>query len=211
MTSSFWRSLAPPPRAIRLLSLAAWAVLSACSTPPVQPPAPSVPLAAAFAHSHAAQAEGAAADAAWWAAWGDSTLTALVEEALGANQDIAIALQRVAQARAGADAQGSRLWPTVGVQGSAFRSDSGLPPPVKQEIPDTRALRAGIDVAWEIDLAGGVRAARDAARADTTGAAAGVQGARLLVASEVARQYFCLLYTSPSPRDGLLSRMPSSA
>ena len=25
------------------------------------------------------------------------------------------------------------------------------------------------------------------------------------------RQYGCLLYTSPSPRDGLLSRMPSSA
>ena len=25
------------------------------------------------------------------------------------------------------------------------------------------------------------------------------------------KQYFCLLYTSPSPRDGLLSRMPSSA
>ena len=26
-----------------------------------------------------------------------------------------------------------------------------------------------------------------------------------------ARKRFCLLYTSPSPRDGLLSRMPSSA
>ena len=26
-----------------------------------------------------------------------------------------------------------------------------------------------------------------------------------------ARGYACLLYTSPSPRDGLLSRMPSSA
>ena len=25
------------------------------------------------------------------------------------------------------------------------------------------------------------------------------------------RFYFCLLYTSPSPRDGLLYRMPSSA
>ena len=25
------------------------------------------------------------------------------------------------------------------------------------------------------------------------------------------RRFFCLLYTSPSPRDGLLSRMPSSA
>ena len=28
---------------------------------------------------------------------------------------------------------------------------------------------------------------------------------------EVATFYTCLLYTSPSPRDGLLSRMPSSA
>ena len=27
----------------------------------------------------------------------------------------------------------------------------------------------------------------------------------------VARGFTCLLYTSPSPRDGLLSRMPSSA
>ena len=67
MTSSSWRSRGPAPRATRLLALAAWAVLSACSTPPVQAPAPSVPLAAAFAHSHAAQAEGAAAGAAWWA------------------------------------------------------------------------------------------------------------------------------------------------
>ena len=36
----------------------------------------------------------------------------------------------------------------------------------------------------------------------------------LLVDAYMARRaldYFCLLYTSPSPRDGLLSRMPSSA
>jgi NodT family efflux transporter outer membrane factor (OMF) lipoprotein len=192
MTSFSWRSRESATRATRLLSLAAWAVLSACSTPPVQTPAPSVPVAGTFANSHATEAEGEAAGAAWWAAWGDSTLTALVEEALGANQDIAIALQRVAEARAGADAQASRLWPAVDVQASASRSSSGLPAPVKQVMPDTRALRAGIDVAWEIDLAGGVRAARDAAQADTTAAAAGVQGARLLVASEVARQYFVL-------------------
>jgi len=192
MTSSSWRSRGSPPWAIRLLPLAAWAVLSACSTPPVQAPVPSVPLAAAFANSPAPQAESAAADAAWWAGWGDSTLTALVEEALGANQDIAIALKRVAQARAGADAQASRLWPAVGVQASASRSSSGLPAPVKQGMPDTRALSAGVDVTWEIDLAGGVRAARDAAQADAQAAAAGVNGARLLVASEVARQYFVL-------------------
>ena len=29
--------------------------------------------------------------------------------------------------------------------------------------------------------------------------------------SKMVKLYACLLYTSPSPRDGLLSRMPSSA
>ena len=33
----------------------------------------------------------------------------------------------------------------------------------------------------------------------------------LLVYGTPAMLLFCLLYTSPSPRDGLLSRMPSSA
>lgn len=169
---------------------AALAILSACSVPPLQPPAPSVPLSAAF--TQAGSAGAAVFDGAWWAGYGDATLTALVEEGLIANQDVAIALQRVAQARAARDAQASRLWPTVGVQASASRSDSGLPAPVKQGMPDARALRAGVDVAWEIDLAGGVRAARDAAQADAAAAAAGVEGARLLLASEVARQYFVL-------------------
>jgi NodT family efflux transporter outer membrane factor (OMF) lipoprotein len=170
----------------------ALAILSACSVPPVQPAVPSVPLSTAYAQGAPGPAAGQALDVAWWAGYGDPTLTALVEAALAANQDTAIALQRVAQARAGRDAQNSRLWPTVGLRASASRSDSGLPAPVKQGLPDTRALRAGVDVAWEIDLAGGVRAARDAAQADAAAAAAGVEGARLLVASEVVRQYFLL-------------------
>ena len=32
-----------------------------------------------------------------------------------------------------------------------------------------------------------------------------------IVANDLQYHYTCLLYTSPSPRDGLLSRMPSSA
>jgi NodT family efflux transporter outer membrane factor (OMF) lipoprotein len=148
-------------------------------------------VAAAFAHGRSAPGAGQALDA-WWAGWGDATLTALVEEALTANRDVAMALQRVAQARAVRDAQGSRLWPTVGLQASASRSDSGLLAPVKQGLPDTRALRAGVEVAWEIDLTGGVQAARGAAQADAAAASAGVEGTRLLVASEVARQYFVL-------------------
>ena len=37
------------------------------------------------------------------------------------------------------------------------------------------------------------------------------EGERLTMFSRTVRYYHCLLYTSPSPRDGLLSRMPSSA
>ena len=33
----------------------------------------------------------------------------------------------------------------------------------------------------------------------------------LMLASQAGHTEICLLYTSPSPRDGLLSRMPSSA
>jgi len=196
MTPPLHRSLDPGAWAIRPVALAALVLssilLSACSVAPVQPPVPSVPLTAAFAHGAPEPIAGQALDGAWWAGYGDPALTALVEAALAANQDVAIALQRVAQARAGREAQGSRLWPTVGLQASASRSESGLPDAVKQGQPDTRALRAGVDLAWEIDLAGGVRAARDAAQADAAAAEAGVGGARLLVASEVARQYFML-------------------
>ena len=174
------------------LAVLAASILSACSTPTLQAPSTSVPLAAAFANGEPTASGAAALDDAWWDGFGDATLARLVKEALSANQDVAMALQRVGQARAGADAQASRLWPTVGLQASASRSHSGVPEPVKQAMPDTRALRAGVDVAWEIDLAGGVRAARHAAQADAASAVAGVDGVRLLVASEVGRQYFVL-------------------
>jgi NodT family efflux transporter outer membrane factor (OMF) lipoprotein len=167
-------------------------VLSACSTPALQAPSPSVPLAATFSNETPAAAATSALDDDWWDGFGDATLARLVKDALSANQDVAMALQRVGQARAGADAQASRLWPTVGVQAAASRSQSGAPEQVKQGMPDMRVLRAGVDVAWEVDLAGGVRAARDAAQADAAAASAGVHGARLLVASEVGRQYFVL-------------------
>ena len=34
---------------------------------------------------------------------------------------------------------------------------------------------------------------------------------RVFIEKGAREEYICLLYTSPSPRDGLLSRMPSSA
>ena len=39
----------------------------------------------------------------------------------------------------------------------------------------------------------------------------GISAKQCKVGSKLAKIKGCLLYTSPSPRDGLLSRMPSSA
>ena len=176
---------------LSIMLLSTLLALAGCSS--TLPPAPTLktPLPARFQGSEGVV--GQVVDERWWTSFADKELAGLVEQALGANQDIGMAVARVRAARAGLDAQASRALPTLGIQASASRSDSGLPDPVKQGgQPDTRAYRAGLELAWEVDLAGGVRAARNAAGADAQAAQSGLAGARLLVASEVARQYFIL-------------------
>jgi hypothetical protein len=52
VTPAVHRGFQPGARPIRLVAAAgALSLLSACSVPPVQPPAPSVPLSAAFAQA----------------------------------------------------------------------------------------------------------------------------------------------------------------
>jgi NodT family efflux transporter outer membrane factor (OMF) lipoprotein len=187
----------------RLIPLNAALLLAACSSVPPAAPKPVVALSESFRSAGATS--GYSVDASWWNSFGDATLTTLIERALQNNHEVAISLQRVQVARSGLTAQASRLFPTVGIQASASRSNTDLPEVVKQRQPDTRALRLGVDLAWEIDLAGGVRAARDAAAADALGAEAGVEGIRLMVASEVARQYF--LWRSASDRLRIMEAM----
>ena len=59
----------------------------------------------------------------------------------------------------------------------------------------------------EVDL----RAMENERKKDNDEAQIELARARLMQQGEIAEDKICLLYTSPSPRDGLLSRMPSSA
>jgi len=184
----------PAPARTAALALAACALalgLAGCATPAPRAPALSVPLSAQFMNGSAPAAAGIDAD--WWNGFGDPALSALVERGLAANHDVRTAMARVQAARAGVNAQAARLLPHVDLLATASRSTSGLPAAVKQGgQPDFRAYAGGLEASWEIDLAGGVRAARDAAHADAAAAAAGVAAARLLVAGDVARLYFTL-------------------
>lgn len=167
-------------------SIASILLLSGCATPEASPPKLDSNLSATFYHADSSLSE----DREWWGKFNDPILSTLIEKALISNHDIGIAMSRIKAARAGADAQASRLLPTVDLQTSASTTHSGLPSPYKQGMPDVRAYSAGINMAWELDISGGVRASANAAQSDALSAEAGAEGARLLIASEIARQYF---------------------
>lgn len=174
-------------RVTRLGALMLSAALAGCSTP-APPAAPDLTMAG-DRFTRAEPPGMAAVDAATWRGFGDPALDSLIAQARSANVDVRIAIQRVRQARAGSTAAASRLLPTVTATASVSDQRSGLPAEVKRGSPDTRALRGSIDLGWEIDLFGAARAGADAAELDALAADAGVEAARWLATTEVARQY----------------------
>lgn len=160
--------------------------LAACAGSPLQP---AVKLSPAYQQS----ADGAVAVAGdWWRVFNDPALDQLIARGLAGNHDARLALARVQQAKAGTTAAESRLLPSLVLTGSQADSRTGLPPPYKNGSPDTQSTRVALDMNWELDLFGAARAARRAAGRDLLAAEAGIDGTRLLVSSEIARQYFIL-------------------
>jgi NodT family efflux transporter outer membrane factor (OMF) lipoprotein len=119
-------------------------------------------------------------------------LTDLVRRAARENRDVKMAAERLRAARSGVTVSRSFLMPSVGAVGSASDRRSGYGDAVKQGLPDTRSASASLDVSWEVDLSGRLRAGAAAASADALAAEHGVRGVRLLVISDVASNYFTL-------------------
>jgi multidrug efflux system outer membrane protein len=100
---------------------------------------------------------------AWWTAFEDARLTALVERALDRSPDVrqATALLRLARARM-REQEGAR-WPLGGARGGydRARTQAGASP-----VSDIDLFDAGVDASWEVDVFGARRAATAAARAE---------------------------------------------
>ena len=141
----------------------------------------------------AATASKEEAEAAWWENFHDPVLTDLVRRAAIGNRDVKIAAERLRAARSGVTVSRSFLMPSVSAVGSAGDRSSGYGDAVKQNLPDTKSASAGLDVSWELDLSGRLRAGAAAASADALAAEHGVRGVRLLVISDVASNYFTLV------------------
>lgn len=127
--------------------------------------------------------------AAWWAQFDDPVLEQLVHGALADNLDLQVAVARVQQARAVFVERGLDQAPHVTASGSYDRRKQPEPLADGERVLAER-YQLGFDAGWELDLFGRQRRAAEAARADLDAEWANLADAQVLVAAEVARNYF---------------------
>ena len=161
----------------------------ACSTQPTYE-RPPVELPAAWKESAPRFAE----DGRWWRIYDDAALDSLVEEAMQTNADLVIAAARVDEVRALLGESRSALFPSVDAQASAGRqrtsretatSFAGVP-------REFSSYRATVNVSYELDLFGRLRAGVAAARAELEASEASREAVRVALAAQVAKSYFAL-------------------
>jgi multidrug efflux system outer membrane protein len=195
-------------RALKLtLIAAAAAVLGACAALPDPGPVPAPSLPAAFSQAHglpqAASAEPAAGPtagpaaepAAWWHTVGDPLLAQLIERGLQANLDLAQAGERVQRSRALAAGSRAALGPAGGVSArmQAAHASAHEAPALSSAQRRTEAASTAIDLQWELDLFGRLRAQSQAAGARVQATEAQAAAMRLAVSAEIAQAYFALV------------------
>jgi len=164
---------------------------------------PEIAAPAAFMGTPAVAARTAAAepvssDTRWWSGFGDPMLTDLVDKALAQNLDIAQAVARVTQARAGLHEANAALLPSGTISGSAAALRLSQDTLQGHELTafgtgrNTENYEADLGASWEIDLFGGLRRDREAALDDYQASRADVAAARLSVAAQVADSYIAV-------------------
>ncbi len=174
-------------------ALFAATALSACATLPPASPAKVAKAPGSYATAQALA--GASRDwpaDAWWTAYGDPQLNALMTEALAGAPDLAQAEARVRRAESMTATARSRELPSVSANASAEDMKQsynlGIPP---QFVPQgyNGYGRLTLDFNWELDFWGKNRAAVAAAVSDARAAQADAAEARLMLSTNVAAAY----------------------
>ena len=183
------------PRALASPFLRALACL-ACALPACREmgPAyrrPAVVTPPAFRDAAGTASREAIADLPWWSVFRDEALGVLVREAVADNQDLAIALARVEEARAGTGIARADRMPQVEGDLDATRSRASRD--VQSSGSRTRSdFRAAIAASWELDLWGRIRRGEEAAIADYVASEEGMRAALVTLVGDVGEAYFDL-------------------
>jgi NodT family efflux transporter outer membrane factor (OMF) lipoprotein len=183
-----------------IAGLTACAVGPSYRTPkPDEPPAFASQVAANSAGSGAASTAPPVELAAWWRALNDEELDSLVDRAVKSNLDIAIALDRLQQARTYEAVVIGYALPEVDASAAAGRGTGsdltkGRADQALRSADNGTGLQhintiAGFDAVWELDLFGKFRREFEAARAETAAARAARYDVLTSVVADVVRAY----------------------
>src|SRR5882672_2852351 len=182
-----------PRTAMSRFLLIGFLALSGCISP-VNYERPPVDLPDAWKETAPPYLANKAEDGRWWRIYQDPDLDKVVDEALFGNSDLLVALARVDEARALLGEANSFLFPSVDAQAAVSRQQISTRtatafPGIPREYNNHRAT---LNVSYEFDLFGRLRAGKAAARAELEASEASRDAVRLALAAQTAKSYFAL-------------------
>ena len=127
----------------------------------------------------------------WWQQQNDTLLVDMISAAQIVSPSVITARSNIQQAQASRTASAAALLPTLDAVGNASRSVSA-PLNRNTRAPINNAALLGLQTSWEIDLFGQNQASLNADSERLLGSEALWHEARILVAAEVASQYYSL-------------------
>jgi len=180
-----------------LSTLALTALAAGCAVGPDEAAAPGVRAPVKFAEAKetpGVAASDPAPDYAFWRGLGDPVLASLVERALRASPDAALAAARVREARSLAGVASAALFPALDMQQSYRRIRASTEAPGLSggisDLPgfdrDQSEFTESLSMAYEVDIWGKRRREREAAEADLAEAIERRRATGLSLAGEVA-------------------------
>jgi multidrug efflux system outer membrane protein len=133
----------------------------------------------------------------WWEVFGDTELNELERQAAAANQELKVAVARLAEARAQMDVTRAGLFPNISLSGSYTRQRSSANTPSST----TGGAIGGatfndfyvpLSIGYELDIWGRVRRGVESSRAQAQASADDLETIKLMIQAEVAVDYFTL-------------------
>ena len=126
----------------------------------------------------------------WWRLFHDSTLDRLMEQALSENQDLQMAISRVAEAEALVREAQSAFYPSVNLEAGETRSRSAKTTTSSPSVQNTNLLM--LSTAFELDVWGKLRRANEAALAQALATRYARDTVQLSIAGLVSNSYLAL-------------------
>ena len=200
-------------RGLGAVGLTAYVLLSACAAvgpdyqrpavsvplqwqpaPAVSSPVPALPIPAVAEQPAVGAAE--LLNTAWWSAFGDPQLDALIRISLEENKDLKIAAFRVEQFNAQLQVSQAAGQPQAAVNAQRSRdavSQNRFIPLVNGAYPVGNVYEIGGSFSWELDLWGRVRRANESALADLMATEEDRRALVVSLVSDVASSYVTML------------------